>query len=242
MTDDDLIALAKKATPGPWEATDGVVWIDTREQVCCGRSYTECCGQYDIKGGQEKIADSGETDAAYIAAANPAAIIALIERRRAEVGKMWSASEEHRRDARHWEEKADTLSRNLAAEQRESSKLRAEVERLTRERDEARQEAERLSGLINTPRVDDFLKAVRTEAAHQIERWGAAHDEGKTDADWFWLIGYLAGKALNKPDKKLHHIITTAAACLNWHGHATGAQTTMRPGISPSERGINDAA
>ena len=224
MTDDELLALAKKATPGPWEATDGVVWIDTREQVCCGRSYTECCGQYDIKGGQEKIADSGETDAAYIAAANPAAIIALIERRRAEVADLSGLHEALTRTAH---------SNKL---------LRAEIERLTRERDEARQEAERLSGLINTPRVDDFLKAVRTEAAHQIERWGAAHDEGKTDADWFWLIGYLAGKALNKPDKKLHHIITTAAACLNWHGHATGAQTTMRPGISPSERGINDAA
>ena len=37
-------------------------------------------------------------------------------------------------------------------------------------------------------------------------RWGNDGDAGKTDADWFWLIGYLAGKALHNPggdEKKL---------------------------------------
>ena len=43
----------------------------------------------------------------------------------------------------------------------------------------------------------------------------------KTPEDWFWLIGYLVGKAIrpDDPGKRLHHIITTAAACLNWHRH-----------------------
>lgn len=155
---------------------------------------------------------------------------------------------------------------------------------------------------INTPEVADFIKAVEREALHQRERWGVDHDSGKTDADWFWLIGYLAGKALAatkgetlpryrhvknggtyeivsiaedennrgemlvvyrgeddgkiwvrpstqffdgrfeeltpKPrEKVLHHIITTAAACLNWHAHALGAYQRMRPGIAPPDGG-----
>lgn len=91
-------------------------------------------------------------------------------------------------------------------------------------------ERDRLHALINTPETADFVKAVQLEAAHQRERWPAECDAGKTDADWFWLLGYLAGKALNafrydqNPEqftKGLHHIITTAAACANWHHHRT---------------------
>lgn len=99
-------------------------------------------------------------------------------------------------------------------------------------------ENERLRALLNSPQTANFLEAVRTEAAHQIERWGTDHDAGKGDGDWFWLLGYLAGKAIRPdatPEKKLHHIITTAAACLNWHRHATGENTEMRPGIATPE-------
>lgn len=90
---------------------------------------------------------------------------------------------------------------------------------------------------LNTPEIHDFAKAIVLEAAHQRERWGTDHDGGKTPADWFWLIGYLAGKALNSVaakdhDKALHHVITTAAACANWHAAMLG-QTNMRPGIEP---------
>lgn len=88
---------------------------------------------------------------------------------------------------------------------------------------------------INTPEIHDFIVAVEREALHQRERWAADHDAGKADADWFWLIGYLAGKALHKPEKRLHHIITTAAACLNWHAAALGAHNAMRPGIAEPE-------
>jgi hypothetical protein len=101
--------------------------------------------------------------------------------------------------------------------------------------DKAAAELERLHALINNPHTADFVEAVKSEAAHQRERWGTEHDTGKLDADWFWLIGYLAGKAMHSEiyGKQLHHIITTAAACLNWHAHKTGASTTMRPGIAP---------
>lgn len=89
----DLREKAEAATPGPWEATDGVVWIDTREQVCCGRGYQECCGEPDVIGGQEKVADTNAPNAAYIAAANPAAIIALLDELDALRAKVKSQTE-----------------------------------------------------------------------------------------------------------------------------------------------------
>ena len=112
---------------------------------------------------------------------------------------------------------------------------------------ELRAEVERLNAIINTPQADDFLRAVSTEAEHQRQRWGNDHDSGKTPADWFWLIGYLAGKALHATmygldEKAEHHVITTAAACANWH-RAMKGETNMRPGIdgaaalAPKEKG-----
>ena len=102
-----------------------------------------------------------------------------------------------------------------------------------------KEEVARLTALINTPEIIDFVKAVQIEAVHQRERWGTEQDEGKTAADWFWLLGYLAGKALHSDKvgdqkKLLHHIITTAAACANWHAQIIG-KCDMRPGIATPE-------
>ena len=99
-------------------------------------------------------------------------------------------------------------------------------------------EARRLSALINTPGTDDFFAAVRHEAAHQIERWGVEHDAGKRPEDWCTLLLYLLGKAAKAHfdgdrDKLLHHVITVAAVCLNWHRAETGVSTAMRPGVGP---------
>lgn len=97
-----------------------------------------------------------------------------------------------------------------------------------------------LEGLINSPETIDFAKAVVLEAAHQLERWGHSGSAGKKDTDWFWLIGYLTGKAMFNPvendcdhkEKQLHRIITIAAACANWHSARLGGMgSTMRPGI-----------
>lgn len=101
-------------------------------------------------------------------------------------------------------------------------------------------EVERLTALVNSPEVDDFARGVQLEALHQRERWGSEHDGGKTPADWFWLVGYLAGKALHSViggnvEKAKHHLITTAAALCNWHAALLG-QTNMRPGIAPPEQ------
>lgn len=116
--------------------------------------------------------------------------------------------------------------------------------RHTKELSVLRAENERLQALINTPHIDNFLEAVRIEAAHQCERWGTEHDTGKTPWDWFWLLGYLAQKAAASAvagdrEKALHHVITTAAACLNWHAHLAGERTRMRPGIEPPEGSSN---
>lgn len=89
-------------------------------------------------------------------------------------------------------------------------------------------ENERILALINHPHTAEFLEAVKLEAVHQCERWGVKKDTEKTDAEWFWLVGYLAGKAMHSgdtdPEKRLHHIITTAASLFNWHAHRSGAR------------------
>lgn len=84
--------------------------------------------------------------------------------------------------------------------------------------------------LVNTPETADFIEGVKREAAHQIERWGYAHDRSKSAENWFWLVGYLAGKALRSAitgdrEKALHHCISSAAALFNWHT-ATKHDTT----------------
>jgi len=83
-------------------------------------------------------------------------------------------------------------------------------------------ECDRLNALINNPQTDEFLSAVRSEAAHQRDRWGDAHDCGKSAENWFWLVGYLAGKCLRAcidgdKAKALHHTISSAAALANWY-------------------------
>jgi hypothetical protein len=98
-------------------------------------------------------------------------------------------------------------------------------------------EAKRLKALIDSPEIHTFLDGVAREAAHQRERWPSKHHAGKTPADWFWLVGYLAGKALNahiagNTEKALHHTISAAAALCNWHAAILG-KTNMRPGIEP---------
>lgn len=83
-------------------------------------------------------------------------------------------------------------------------------------------ERDRLDALVNSPQTADFLSAVAAEKAHQIERWGTAHDRQKSAEHWYWLVGYLAGKALRAAilgdkTKALHHTISSSAALANWH-------------------------
>ncbi len=97
-----------------------------------------------------------------------------------------------------------------------------------------------LRSVLDSPQTEDFLAAVRNEAGHQVARWGTKHDSGKAPTDWFWLLGYLSGKALHAAilgdrAKALHHAISSAAVLMNWHRALSGAPTNMRPGIDPPE-------
>lgn len=99
-----------------------------------------------------------------------------------------------------------------------------------------------LEGAINAPEIHYFIKAVQLEAVHQRKRWGTEHDAGKEAEDWLWLCAYLATKATQAhrygdQNKYLHHIITCAATCLNWHANATGMNTVMRAGVDGGKFG-----
>jgi hypothetical protein len=111
-------------------------------------------------------------------------------------------------------------------------------------------EIERLEALINTPHTDDFLEAVKLEAAHQRQRWGIAHDRSKSAENWFWLVGYLSGKALRAAidgnhEKALHHTISSGAALLQWHeaihadptGVGLGADVDLDPEPNNEQKG-----
>lgn len=93
-------------------------------------------------------------------------------------------------------------------------------------------EVKRLRKLIWTPHTAEFLEAVRIEAAHQRDRWSDGHDRMKDDSDWYWLLGWLIGKAVHAKDdreKRLHHIVTSAAALLNWHRLETEKEAEENP-------------
>ena len=117
-------------------------------------------------------------------------------------------------------------------------RLITDAPRIKRERDS-------MHDLLAAPLFEPFLDAVRLEAAHQVDRWGTAHDRGKQPQDWFWLVGYLSGKALRAHidgdrDKALHHTISSAAALFNWHSAIAGHDTRMQPGHSDVERMVED--
>ncbi len=122
-------------------------------------------------------------------------------------------------------------------------------------------ERDRLVAIVNTPELVEFPRAVYLEAAHQEVRWGTTDREGKTPADWFWLVAHLATRALdhhkeaerirsrwgvdepNKAhsatiahhrEKAVHHCITAAAALSHWHASMLGKKTSMQPGHAPS--------
>lgn len=110
--------------------------------------------------------------------------------------------------------------------------------------------AHQLYALINNPHTENFLADVRLEAAYQRDRWGEAHDRGKSAENWFWLVGYLAGKCLRAvitgdKEKALHHTISSAAALANWYeaikkdttGVGLGHDNDIKPvELAPFER------
>lgn len=104
------------------------------------------------------------------------------------------------------------------------------------ERNEARANLAEASKMWDGPETTDWFEGVRKEAAFQVAKWGKNHDDGKNPEDWFWLLGYLAGKALaaqfsGDEEKAKHHTISAGAALLNWHARMSKLASMFRPGI-----------
>ena len=71
--------------------------------------------------------------------------------------------------------------------------------------------------LIQHPETGDFLRGALVEAAFQREAW-PTQDSKKSDADWFWTVGFILGKAVHQEDgDALHHIEAAAGLLANWH-------------------------
>ncbi len=79
----------------------------------------------------------------------------------------------------------------------------------------------------DTPKIDDFIEGVVNEAGHQAKRWGGEHDDSKAPEDWMWLLGWLISKAVQQPEKRLHHIVTSAAALAQWHRQETEGRAKL---------------
>lgn len=123
---------------------------------------------------------------------------------------------------------------NYRAKRERVLAMYAELEATLQTAQVARDQLQKQLASFNTPEIEDFVEGTVREAKYQRQRWGSEHDAGKQPQDWFWLIGYLAGKCLQAQlagdrNKALHHSISTAAACLNWHA-AMLSYTNMRPG------------
>lgn len=99
--------------------------------------------------------------------------------------------------------------------------LEQKVATLTSALADERVEHNLLQELLSRPEIDEFYEGVMLEAAHQRRRWGDAHDRDKSAENWFWLVGYLAGKACRSAiegdqAKARHHTISSAAALFQW--------------------------
>lgn len=74
---------------------------------------------------------------------------------------------------------------------------------------------------LNKPYNEDWLQGVCIEIMYQETKW-EKQDANKRPEDWFWTLGYLAGKCLyaymhkNKTKAK-HHTISAAALLYHWH-------------------------
>ena len=93
---------------------------------------------------------------------------------------------------------------------------------------------------LHKPVIEDFFGGVKLEMAHQVERWGTTHDRNKSPPDWFWLLGYLSGKALaaavlGDRDKALHHCISSAAVLGHWHAAIKSGMKSLKVEHTPSQ-------
>ena len=119
------------------------------------------------------------------------------------------------------------------------------ISRVLEENDEIRDRLAHLEALINTPELINFVQGAVSEAAHQRNRWGSAHDANKQMGDWVAVFVHLLAKFVNSNwnhdiDKSLHHLITVAAVAANAHAQLVKtklARLDPAPETRPSASG-----
>jgi hypothetical protein len=139
-------------------------------------------------------------------------------------------------------EKIEELEQSVDSQQAAAQYWRQAYEELYNERQTAAEiKLKELENKINTPQTEEFFTAVENEVAHQNLRW---NDKHKSDTDWFWLVGYLAGKALHNPnpgnnslEKKRHRVIALAGAVFCWW---KSSEEEKIPETKPSELEVVD--
>lgn len=164
-----------------------------------------------------------------------------------EIKRLQAELDAEKSYSRNYEQKFHAVSGECEALQATNDQLATALNSAVEALNSANERVHQLESLINTPETSGFLDGVKLEAAHQVERWGSQHDAGKAPQDWFWLIGYLAGKALRAAidgdiEKAKHHCVSTGAICANWHGYVCGNQTTFRPGLGPDSQETKPSA
>lgn len=142
-----------------------------------------------------------------------------------------------------YREQRDRCEAQLVAERAVLAMANEKISRLEAQLADEKMEHGLLKELLSRPEIDDFWEGIVLEAAHQRQRWGDAHDRSKSAENWYWLVGYLAGKALRAAiegaaDTAKHHTISAAAALFQWHkaitrdqsGHGVGTDEDLKAG------------
>lgn len=79
-----------------------------------------------------------------------------------------------------------------------------------------------LDATINHPEIEDFLKGVQLEAAHQTLRWGIENEESSPPHHFILVMNKIIGKMACDifdfdSEKFKHHVIAVAAEMFNIH-------------------------
>lgn len=91
---------------------------------------------------------------------------------------------------------------------------------------------DKLNTLINNPEIENFLKGVQLESAHQTKRWGEIHEENKHPLDYGIVLDMIKGKLANDlwtkdHEKFQHHLIAIASVCYNMHRQVNKTGTVI---------------
>lgn len=102
-------------------------------------------------------------------------------------------------------------------------------------------ERKRLYELINNPEIQDFIKGMTLEAAHQTERWGLEHENSQPPHHFVLVVTKIAGKMCGDVwdydvEKFKHHCIALAAVMANVHAKIDKGGTAINDWFKLTEQ------